>query len=48
MDVRREATDRDQTVKIALGPKRTFENDTIGTLTRWVPADRVVSSSVLL
>ena len=43
-DVRQEATDRAQTVEIALGPKGTFENGHIGTLTRRVPADRVVSA----
>ena len=43
-DVRQEATDRAQTVEIALGPKGTFENGNIGILTRRVPADRVVSA----
>ena len=43
-DVRQEATDCAQTVEVALGPKRTFENGNIGTLTRRVPADRVVSA----
>ena len=43
-DLRQEATDRAQTVEIALGPKGTFENGNIGTLTRRVPADRVVSA----
>ena len=43
-DVRQEATDREQTVEIALGPKGTFENGHIGTLTRRVPADRVLSA----
>ena len=43
-DVRPEATDRNQTVEIALGPKGAFENGHIGTLTRRVPADRVVSA----
>ena len=33
---------REQTVEIALGPKGAFENGNIGTLTRRVPADRVV------
>ena len=42
--VRQEATDRAQTVEIALGPKGTFDNGNIGTLTRRVPADRVVSA----
>ena len=42
-DVRQEATDRAQTVEIALGPKGTFGNGNIGTLTRRVPADRVIS-----
>ncbi|MDP3038677.1 MAG: hypothetical protein Q8O18_02250 [Deltaproteobacteria bacterium] len=37
-------TYREQTVKIALGPKGTFENGNIGTLTRRVPADRVVNA----
>ena len=36
------ATYRDQTVEIALGPKGAFENGNIGTLTRRVPAERVV------
>jgi hypothetical protein len=36
------ATYREQTVEIALGPKGAFENGNIGTLTRQVPADRVV------
>ncbi|MFQ5668211.1 MAG: hypothetical protein ACE5I7_17510, partial [Candidatus Binatia bacterium] len=35
---------REQTVEIALGPKGAFENGNIGTLTRRVPADRVVSA----
>ena len=35
---------REQTVEIALGPKGAFENGNIGTLTRQVPADRVVSA----
>ena len=43
-DVRPEATDHDQTVEIALGPKGTFENGHVGTLTRRVLADRVVSA----
>ncbi len=43
-DLRQEATDRAQTVEIALGPKGTFANGNIGTLTRRVPADRVVSA----
>ena len=43
-DVRPEATNRDQTVEIALGPKEAFENGHIGTLTRRVLADRVVSA----
>jgi hypothetical protein len=33
---------REQTVEIALGPKGAFENGNIGTLTRRLPADRVV------
>ena len=35
---------REQTVEIALGPKRAFENGNIGTLTRRVPAERVISA----
>ena len=35
---------RNQTVEIALGPKRAFEDGNIGTLTRRVRADRVVSA----
>lgn len=35
---------REQTVEIALGPKGAFEHGNVGTLTRWVPADRVVSA----
>lgn len=35
---------REQTVKIALGPKGAFENGNIGALTRQVPGDRVVSA----
>ena len=42
--MRPEATDHDQTVEIALGPKGAFENGHSGTLTRRVPADRVVSA----
>ncbi len=34
----------EQTVEIALGPKGAFENGNIGTLTRRVPADLVVSA----
>jgi len=34
----------EQTVEIALGPKGVFENGNIGTLTRRVPADQVVSA----
>ena len=34
----------EQTVEITLGPKRAFENGNIGTLTRRVSADRVVSA----
>jgi hypothetical protein len=33
---------REQTVEIALGPKGVFGNGNVGTLTRRVPADRVV------
>ena len=43
-DVRPKATDHDQTVEIVLGPKGTFENGNLGTLTRRVPADWVVSA----
>ena len=43
-DLRPEARDHNQTVEIALGPKGTFEHGHIGTLTRQVPADRVVSA----
>ena len=35
---------REQTVEIALGPKGAFENGNIGTLTRRVPAERVISA----
>ena len=35
---------REQTVEIALGPKGAFENANIGTLTRRVQADRVVTA----
>lgn len=35
---------REQTVEIALGPKGAFENGNIGTLTRQVPADRVINA----
>ncbi|HEX9631713.1 MAG TPA: hypothetical protein VGA02_04540, partial [Gemmatimonadales bacterium] len=35
---------REQTVEIALGPKGAFENGNVGTLTRRVAADRVVSA----
>ncbi len=35
---------REQTVEIALGPKGAFENGNVGTLTRRVPADKVVSA----
>lgn len=35
---------REQTVEIALGPKRAFENGNVGALTRQVPADRVISA----
>ena len=38
------ATYREQTVEITLGPKWAFENGNIGTLTRKVSADRVVSA----
>ena len=39
-----EAAYREQTVEIALGPKGAFENGDIGTLTRRVPANQVVSA----
>ncbi len=35
---------REQTVEIALGPKGAFENGNIGTLTRRVRSDRIVSA----
>lgn len=35
---------REQTVEIALGPKGAFDNGNVGTLTRRVAADRVVSA----
>ena len=35
---------REQSVEIALGPNGAFENGNIGTLTRQVPSDRVVSA----
>ena len=35
---------REQAVEIALGPNGAFESGNIGTLTRRVPADRVVSA----
>ena len=38
------ATYREQTVEVTLGPKGAFENSNIGTLTRRVPANRVVSA----
>ena len=34
----------EQTVEVALGPKGAFENGNIGTLTRRVPADQIVSA----
>jgi len=34
----------EQTVEIALGPKGAFENGNVGTLTRRVPANQVVSA----
>jgi hypothetical protein len=36
---------REQTVDIALGPKEAFGNANVGTLTRRVPADRVVTGA---
>ncbi len=35
---------REQTAEIALGPKGAFENGNIGTVTRRVPADRVINA----
>jgi hypothetical protein len=35
---------REQNVEIALGPKGAFENGNVGTLTRRVPAERVISA----
>ena len=35
---------REQTVEVTLGPKGTFENGNIGTLTRRVPSSQVVSA----
>ncbi len=35
---------REQTVEIALGPKGAFENGNIGTMTRRVPAERVINA----
>lgn len=35
---------REQTVEVTLGPKDAFENGNIGTLTRQVPANQVVSA----
>ena len=35
---------REQTVEVALGPKGAFENGNIGTLTRRVPANQIVSA----
>jgi len=35
---------REQTVEIALDPKGAFENGNVGTLTRRVPAERVISA----
>jgi hypothetical protein len=35
---------REQTVEVALGPNGAFENSNIGTLTRRVPTDRVMSA----
>jgi hypothetical protein len=37
------AAHREQRVEIALGPKGAFDNGNIGTLRRWVAADRVVA-----
>ena len=34
----------EQTVEVALGPKGAFENGNIGTLTRQVPTNRVISA----
>ena len=38
------ATYVEQTVEVVLGPKGTFENGNIGTLTRRVPSSQVVSA----
>ena len=38
------ATYREQTVEIALGPKGAFENGNVGTVTRLVATERVVSA----
>ena len=35
---------REQTVEVALGPKGAFEDGNIGTLTRRVPANQIVSA----
>ncbi|MGH9462097.1 MAG: hypothetical protein ACRD1X_12820 [Vicinamibacteria bacterium] len=35
---------REQTVEVAPGPKGAFENGNIGTLTRRMPADRVINA----
>ena len=45
-DVRPETTDSARTVGIAPGPTGTFDNGNIGTLTRLVPADRVVGAAL--
>ena len=39
-----QATYCDQTVEITLGPKGAFKKGNLGTLTRRVPADRVISA----
>ena len=43
-DTNASAAYREQTVEVSLGPKGAFENGNIGTLTRLVPADRLVSA----
>lgn len=35
---------REQTIEVTLGPKGAFENSNVGTLTRRVPANQVVSA----
>jgi hypothetical protein len=40
----RRATDREQTVEVTLGPKGAFKKGNLGTLTRRVAADQVISA----